>query len=424
MGKQLVTLNSSDMNGAIALTNGNLTLTSTVSTSGNIRATHGKTKGKWYWEVKFDSGATTFFIGIANKLYPITATGFSGVSGDSQNLRLYQGNSGNKFPENTTYGTSVVVGNIIGVGVDLDNGKLEFYKNGISMGVSHTDLSVLGEVFPFFKSGNINTLTLTFNFGATPFAYPIPSGYLSYNDDGIVNKILLSSGNNEFRKIPIRYSNNLIPIMTSNILPNGTASASSFYSTTPVFKAFDGNIAVSVNAWSTNGVTSGWLQYDFPSPKSILSYSIYPQVGYLLRSPKNWTFEGWNSTTSLWEILDTQVGITGWSDNVKKTFVFRNNKNYLKYRINVTVNSGDASYLAIQELEMYENINTIIKIPSQSEQAFLNHGMSQSDLASVDMYVDFTEKHYIQDTSTILGTGKVFEHTLDVNKVLKKISLK
>lgn len=64
------------------------------------------------------------------------------------------------------------------------------------------------------------------------------------------------------------------------------------------------------------------------------------------------------------------------------------------------------------------------KVSSQSEQNFINHGISQSDLASIDMYGDFTEKHYIQDVSTVLGTGKVFEHTLDVNKVLKKIKIK
>ena len=67
--------------------------------------------------------------------------------------------------------------------------------------------------------------------------------------------------------------------------------------------------------------------------------------------------------------------------------------------------------------------NIITEIPSQSEQSFINHGMSQSDLATIDLSTDFTEKHYIQDVSTVLGSGKVFEQALDVNKIIKKVSV-
>ncbi|MFS0855119.1 SPRY domain-containing protein [Paenibacillus taichungensis] len=180
------------MNGNMTLSNGNLTIVSAVAINeaGNIRATHGKISGKWYWELRLDAGATTLFAGIASKTYPITNAEYAGTSSDALKIRAYYGNSGNRLPENTSYGTTISVGNIIGVALDLDSGTLEFYKNGVSMGVSHTNLKGLGEVFPLFKSMGSTSRTITANFGATAFATPIPSGFKAYNDE-VITRILI-----------------------------------------------------------------------------------------------------------------------------------------------------------------------------------------------------------------------------------------
>lgn len=179
-----VTLNPNDRNGTHTLSNGNLT-DIIASTNANIRATHGKARGKWYWEVKLDSGDVAVVIGVTNKSYPITSTSFTDA-----NLRAYHASSALRYPEGTAFGSAWVVGVVIGVALDLDNGTLEFYRNGVNLGFSHTNLKVLGEVFPFITTSTATTRTITVNFGATAFAYPIPSGFMAYVNYPIVKMTL------------------------------------------------------------------------------------------------------------------------------------------------------------------------------------------------------------------------------------------
>lgn len=163
------------------------------------------------------------------------------------------------------------------------------------------------------------------------------------------------------------YTNDLIPTMTSNTAPSGIASASSELNADyQAWKAFNNIINASpTDCWATPaGQTTGWLSYEFLTPKTITKYTLIGQTGYQARSPKNWTFEGWNETTSQWLILDTQNNITGWSDNVKKEFTFTNSTAYKKYRINITANNGDSQYLAIAEMEMMESLTTVPSAPT------------------------------------------------------------
>lgn len=155
------------------LSNSNLTVTNTSASSG--RATHGKTYGKWYWEVKLVNGDGNLAIGISNKSLP-------NYEPSNQNWRAYRLNSGSKLPENSVYGSISKNNDIISIALDLDNGTLEFYKNGVSMGISHTNIKELGEVYPTFQGfNNSNTRVFVFNFGASPFEYNIPSGFKAYN---------------------------------------------------------------------------------------------------------------------------------------------------------------------------------------------------------------------------------------------------
>lgn len=161
------------------------------------------------------------------------------------------------------------------------------------------------------------------------------------------------------------YTSDLVPTMTSNTAPSGTVSASSVQGTGyEPWRAFDDSINT---GWGSLG-ESGWLEYDFTTSKKIQKYTLAPQNDATLgpvRAPKNWTFEGYNSTTSSWDILDTKSNITDWTGGVKKEFTFTNNNNYLKYRINVTaiVGSGNGM-IAISEMEMMEEIVTAPTAPT------------------------------------------------------------
>lgn len=231
-----VTLNPNDMGTGFTLSNGNLTISSSTDNRG-IRATHSKITGKWYWEVRFDSGqVNASHIGISNKQFLLTS-----LSPTSSNWRAYFA-TGRILPENIAYGDTGLIGNIIGIALDLDNGILEFYKNGVSMGRSHTNVKELGEVYPTFTSYSASSKIMTVNFGATPFIYSIPSRFYSYDGRQYksVNKSLIHH-NSTF------YYNSIKKI------ENITASASSSHST-----SYLPENAINENVTSDNSSKSRW----------------------------------------------------------------------------------------------------------------------------------------------------------------------
>jgi len=138
-----------------------------------------------------------------------------------------------------------------------------------------------------------------------------------------------------------------IPTMTSNTAPSGTASASSELSTSrQAWNALDDTTGF----WVTNATTTGWLQYNFASAITIARYTVASAATNPARTPKDWTFEGWNGTS--WDILDTRSGETGWSASETRAYDIASPASYTNYRINVSANDGDATYLQIGELEM------------------------------------------------------------------------
>lgn len=147
----------------------------------------------------------------------------------------------------------------------------------------------------------------------------------------------------------------LIPNMTSATAPSGLASVSSYHSTSGIHLAFDGSATVSSSSWVTNGVTTGWIQYSFGKEVLAGKYVIYPQSTFLVRAPKSWTLQASNDDGATWEILDTQVDVTGWANNVGKEFIIAP-KPYKTFRLNITANSGDSQYLSINELQLFEYI--------------------------------------------------------------------
>lgn len=170
------------------------------------------------------------------------------------------------------------------------------------------------------------------------------------------------------------YTGNLIPTLTSNTAPQGVASASSEYSTIlGAYRAFDKQ---DVDGWLTTQYTlTGWLAYEFSSSKRIRKYTIMPQNhnAGVARSPKAWTFEAWNGNQ--WIVLDTQTNVISWQLSQSKEFEINNNNSYIKYRINVTSNNGDANFLAIGELGMMDEIllnKTLISLSSGEYKTWVN----------------------------------------------------
>lgn len=174
----------------------------------------------------------------------------------------------------------------------------------------------------------------------------IQSG-MSWN---ILNNAGIATGSG----IQITFSS--IPTMTSNNAPYGTVSASSFNAGNDPYKAFDGFDDSS--GWATStGVLTGWIAYNFGSAKKISQYKIKNQnngTTGVSRAPKNWTFEGSNDGTN-WTVLDTRSNETSWINSNWKTFNVTSPSSFSQYRINVSSNNGDPSYLCIGEIEMSES---------------------------------------------------------------------
>jgi hypothetical protein len=112
----------------------NVNTTATSQASGAytyVRSTLGFSKGKYYWEVKASAksgGSDWFIIGISSK----EATSATAELGNYENDYGYRGDTGKVRYNNAevTFGNTYGVGDIIGVAVDYDNGKIYFSKNG------------------------------------------------------------------------------------------------------------------------------------------------------------------------------------------------------------------------------------------------------------------------------------------------------
>ncbi|MFX3647602.1 MAG: hypothetical protein ACE3K2_27340 [Paenibacillus sp.] len=221
-------------------------------------------------------------------------------------------------------------------------------------------------------------------------------------------------------------STDSIPPMTSSTTPSGFASASGYFSTSEAWQAFSDKPSGSM-VWISNART-GWICYRFNMPIVITKYTILPpsdNTSVLTRSPKDWILEGSNDTTNgsdgSWVTLDTVTGTTGWEMNKKKEFTFSNTNSYLSYRIRVTLNSGDSSYVSIWQIELMERILAVPAIPSMwntisvtlpSEDSFINDGMD--DLSVLDRKKeDFVQNMTVNGS---IGSGKLFKGSINLKK--------
>jgi len=409
----LVTWDAINKGVNVVLSNGNLT-TEISSNTTTARTTIGRESGKWYWEINIVSGGY-FLIGIINK-----DAGLDSRTFDTLNSRYYYSQNGNRYYPTSTYGATYTVGDVIGVALDLDNGKLEFYKNGISQGIAFSDIKTMGKVFPSITSGGAIGKA-TANFGATPFKYNIPQGFRLYEG---FNKILISSSNGEALSIKKGgYTDNLIPVMTSNNSPSGIASASNELSGNEAWKAFNGN---KTDVWIEGKyLKTGFISYTFPVGKKIKKYSIFPVQNPATWSPTDWILRGSNDGIN-WTDLDVRSNVTtGWVYGSPNEFIvdYKYNNSFTSYKLDVSDVKG-GTYLRIAEIEMYESISSkLTTISSQSEQSFINHGMDKP--LELDVTSEIGTIAFIEQSPTTLGSGKVFKKSIDISQVpIKKVAIK
>jgi hypothetical protein len=157
---------------SVSITNGNLAYS---SSSQSCYATIGVSSGKWYWEV-VASTVGAGVVGIAGPSDSLTVD--LGDVGAQRGLRLA---TGVKVGLGATVGSTATFsnGDIAGLALDLDSGELTIYKNGSSLGVTHTGIT--GTLVPAIGMYSATSASLIANFGQRPFSYTVPTGFKALN---------------------------------------------------------------------------------------------------------------------------------------------------------------------------------------------------------------------------------------------------
>lgn len=179
-GVEYAVWNQLDKGAGIALSNGNRT--DTASAAATVRATIGKSSGKWYWEINADAALNDSLYGVAN-----ASAGLAIALGLDANGWSYYSASGNTYNNlvATAYGALWTTADKIMVALDMDNGKVFFGKNGVwqasgnpATGANPAFSGLTGTIFPA-NGYNVTPGAGTTNFGATAFTYVVPAGFNS-----------------------------------------------------------------------------------------------------------------------------------------------------------------------------------------------------------------------------------------------------
>lgn len=150
---------------------------------------------------------------------------------------------------------------------------------------------------------------------------------------------------------PVVLPNMSIPLMTSNTAPSGTVSSSN--SSFSAYLAFD---KVDTTGWVSGTTNGGWISYDYGSNKLIKRY--YIRGGNISGNscyPTSWNFEGYNTSTSSWDILEAKTGMGTAVSSGYTSALLTHTTQYSNYRINILAVSPTGFPPSISTFEMTES---------------------------------------------------------------------
>jgi len=179
--------NVSDKHSDISLSNGDLTASNTVTGNHAVRADVWFSTGKYYWEVRVDASGPTpqMNIGVAtvnSELNVRLGTGYKDFA-----IFAYKGRKVNDGTEEL-YSDSYGVGDVVGVAVDFDAGKIWFSINGVwgnggnpaaGTGAAFSNLNTPVSGISYFPawSGYDDEDVVTGQFDSADWTYAAPSGF-------------------------------------------------------------------------------------------------------------------------------------------------------------------------------------------------------------------------------------------------------
>lgn len=195
-------MNPLNKTAAVTVSDGNLAVSGTTYDQRAI-GTLGVTSGKWYFEITPTAGSAgvAYIVGVCNQLY------LPNVAFPTSNSWSYSASSGNKYNgSGIAYGNTWATNDVIGVAVDMDNGKIWFSKNGTwqasgdpAAGTNAAFTNLSGNtIFPLieFESSAVNW-TQVANFGQRGFSQSVPSGFKALNTQNLPTPTI-AAGNKYF----------------------------------------------------------------------------------------------------------------------------------------------------------------------------------------------------------------------------------
>lgn len=165
------TWNPSDMDAGLTLSGGNLVASVSTGSNVGVRATVGKSTGKWYWEVKVTTADTNGTLGVL-----LATAARSNQIGSPNGVDVTW--NGVVYKDGVSQGQITgawnPVNTVISFALDADAGTLAIRINNV-LQTTQTGLSAL-TYFPSFVSSG-TTQVITANFGASAFVYSPPAGF-------------------------------------------------------------------------------------------------------------------------------------------------------------------------------------------------------------------------------------------------------
>ncbi|MFJ5790138.1 hypothetical protein ACIP9G_08590 [Lysinibacillus sp. NPDC093197] len=224
--------------------------------------------------------------------------------------------------------------------------------------------------------------------------------------------------------IKSQVAENKVPLMTSNITPQGLANANAYWGTGyEPYKAFNrSKTNAAINGWATPSNTSkGWLSYTFQNIVYIEKYVITPREA--VYAPISWIIEI-DKGDGILEVMDTRTNVTSWSDSTDITFTLSKPFKCREFRINVFDSNGGGITI-IQNMEIHSaQMNTVLSnwsamsssLPSLVQ--FKERGMLLPNLERKVQTLDpikMDKRNDVIDTGDI---GSVFSKTIDLKKYI------
>lgn len=168
-------LNQNDKNA-----NGTINIANLGITAGSqwirTKATIGVKSGKWYWETQH-TVYNQSYQGICDDTFQMGTNSFLGGASGWSAAYNEVGDLWINGVNTASWGATLALGDIVGWALDMDNGTLQAYKNGVLVGTVVSSLNAKGTIYPAFSLAN--SAVLNVNFGQRPFAYTPPSGFNS-----------------------------------------------------------------------------------------------------------------------------------------------------------------------------------------------------------------------------------------------------